>query len=173
MKAGALILASVCFLCAASVSRSWEIEAGPGWFLPRGDWSRGFSSGKMLELRVYFPFTRSLTVGGGLATVSMPQDEGQAALDFILPGVLIRYELSPLRQRLLPHVGFKAGVSREVLKVGLGRESDFDIVLSVVGGLSWKISGRTSLQIESSHVWFFAPDGATGFTLVPSFRIAM
>jgi hypothetical protein len=150
-----------------------EIEVGPGWFFPYGDWSRDFSRGKMFEVQVYFPLTRALMLGGGFATASISGSTGQGEVDFILPEVLLRYRIKNLRERIIPHVGFRAGFSREELKVGSGRETDFDVFTSAAGGISWEINDRASLQVEASHVWFLAPSGGRGFTLIPSFRFTI
>jgi len=151
-------------------SRSLELEGGAGWFFPYGDWSNGFSRGSAAHVQVHFPFTSSLTAGAGLMVASLEGDGNPGTLDFLLPGATMRYEFDRLAGPIVPHLGFAAGISREVLEVGSGRETDFDVFVRAGGGVSWAMNDRASLLVEASHVWFVAPGGGRGFTVIPSFR---
>jgi len=155
-----LLVASALFFC--TEARAVEIEFGPGWFFPYGDWSRDFSSGRLVEVRVYFPFAPDLELGGGFRAVSMPASSDHGSIEFLMPDMALRYQLSDLLKldRFSPHVGFRAGLSREELKVGSGREKDIDVFVGISAGISWKVNSRVRLSAELSQVWFVAPGGA-------------
>jgi len=171
MSAITTAVMTICFtLMVVGQSRSLELEGGPGWLFPYGDWSSGFTRGRVVQVQVHFPFTSALKVGAGLSAVSLNGDKNPGTLEFLLPGATLRYEIDQINGPVVPHVGFGAGISREVLEVGTGRETDFDVFVSAGGGMSWALNARASLLIEASHLWFVAPGGGRGFSVVPSFR---
>jgi hypothetical protein len=165
------IVLSACFsFLAAGDSLSLELEGGPGWLFPYGDWSSGFSRGNGVQVQVRVPFTSALSVGAGLTALSLDGKENPGALNFLLPGAALRYEIDALAGIVVPHVSFCTGISHEVLEVGSGRETDYDVFVTMGGGMSWSLNARASLLIEASHLWFVAPGGGRGFTVTPSFR---
>jgi hypothetical protein len=165
----------MCILSPEARSFTLQIDAGPGWMFPYGDWSRDFSRGRLFEVRVYAPFVQDVMIGGGIAAVTLPGESGNAELEFLLPQLLLEYELHYLKQweRIAPHLGFRAGLSREVLKVGSGRESDFDVFIGAGAGCSWQLNSRASLRIDAVHQWFLAPRGGRGFILTPIFSFRL
>jgi len=164
------VITVLCTFLAFGHSRSLELEGGAGWFFPYGDWSRGFSRGGVIHVQAYFPLTSALTMGAGITAASLTGDEGPGVLNFLLPGATLRYKLNQLAGPVVPHLGFSAGISRETLEVGSGRETDFDVFAAAGGGVSWTLNARAALLVEVSHLWVVAPGGGRGFTIIPSFR---
>jgi opacity protein-like surface antigen len=160
------------FLC-PSLSLGFEVALGPGWFLPYGDWKSGFSNGRMMEAGVSFPLMRNLSLGGRLRAASLTSSGGNASLDFFLPTADLTYRTHRLRGRFIPHVCLGAGLSRAVLEVGRGRETETDAFLTMGGGIAFEVNPHVSLGVNVSHLWFMAPQGGRGIAVIPALQIRL
>ncbi len=165
-----LLVALVVVLTSAGGVQALEIGAGPGWFLPYGDWSNGFSSGAALHAEVLYPFSRDLFIGGAFGMVSLDAEAGHASIDFLMSAAVLEYRIRSAPVPFLPHLLAEGGMARETLEVGTGQNSDFDVFVRLGGGVLLPVGDRISLGMDVTHLWFLAADGGRGITVAPSVR---
>lgn len=173
MRRASVSLCALFLLFAPEPSPAFQMEVGPGWFFPYGHWSDGFSPGRMVEAGISFPLVRDLSLGGGFRAASVASDGGNATLDFLLPQVELTYRMRRLAGCFVPLVGVGGGLSRAVLEVGSGRETETDPFIALGGGMGFEVTSRVSLAVHVAHLWFIAPGEGKGLTLVPSFRFTI